>query len=167
MCKILWVCFVAFLISTNSDVPRTFGMKQWGGGGRGIFPQNSSMSTVPQGGGVGGGLYSPASSVLFSNGSWGLLFVAHCRGRLKRTARAVQLFGCLAMVETHTLWYFGHHYCFVVGFDALGIWHFWIFALFHPFLPFCTHFFAHFHHIYSFSRSISPHHGDPEKARVM
>ena len=46
------------------------------------------------------------------------------RGRLKRSARAVQLFGLLAVVETHTLWYFGHHCCLVVGFDALGIWHF-------------------------------------------
>ena len=61
------------------------------------------------------------------------------RGRLKRSVRTVQLFGCLAVVETHTLWYFGHHCCLVVGFDALGIWHFWIFTLFHPFLLFCTH----------------------------
>ena len=53
---------------------------------------------------------------------------------------AVQLFGRLAVVETHTLWYFGHHLCLVVGFDALGIWHFWMFTLFHPFLLFCTHF---------------------------
>ena len=28
-------------------------------------------------------------------------------------------------------------------------------------------FFAHFHRIHSFSTSISPHHGDPEKAGVM
>ena len=28
-------------------------------------------------------------------------------GRLKRNARAAQLFGCLAEVETHTLWCFG------------------------------------------------------------
>ena len=34
---------------------------------------------------------------------------------------AVQLFGLLAVVETHTLWYFGHHCCLVVGFDAMGI----------------------------------------------
>ena len=61
------------------------------------------------------------------------------RGRLKRSARAVQLFGRLAVVETHTLWYFGHHCCLVVGFDALGIWHFWMFTLFHPFPLFCTH----------------------------
>ena len=61
------------------------------------------------------------------------------RVRLKRSARAVQLSGRLAIVETHTLWYFGHHCCFVVGFDALGIWHFWIFTLFHPFLLFCAH----------------------------
>ena len=67
------------------------------------------------------------------------------------TARTVQLFGRLAVVETHTLWYFGHHCCLVVGFDALGIWHFWIFTLFHPFPLFCTHFF---HRIYSFSRLI-------------
>ena len=60
------------------------------------------------------------------------------RERLKRSARPVQLFGCLAVAETHSLWYFGHHCCLVVGFDALGIWHFWIFTLFHPFLPFCT-----------------------------
>ena len=53
---------------------------------------------------------------------------------------AVQLFGRLAVVETHTLWYFGHHCCLVVGFDALGIWHFWIFTPFHPFLLLCTHF---------------------------
>ena len=62
---------------------------------------------------------------------------------LRRSARAVhtvQLFGRLAVVETHTLWYFGHHCCLVVGFDALGIWHFWMFTLFHPFLPFCTQF---------------------------
>ena len=36
----------------------------------------------------------------------------------------------------------------------------------------CSHsahspFFAHFHHIHSFSTSISPHHGDPQKAGVM
>ena len=67
-------------------------------------------------------------------------------GCLKRTARArsaraLQRFGRLAVVvETHTLWYFGHHCCLVVGFDALGIWHFWMFTLFHPFLLFCTHF---------------------------
>ena len=65
---------------------------------------------------------------------------ADVQGRLKRRARAVQLFGRLAVVETHTLWYFGHHRCLVVGFDALGIWHFWMFTLFHPFLLFCTHF---------------------------
>ena len=62
------------------------------------------------------------------------------RGCLKRSARAVQLFGRLAVVEAHTLWYFGHPCCLVVGFDALGIWHFWMFTLFHPFLLFCTHF---------------------------
>ena len=62
-------------------------------------------------------------------------------GRLKRSARAVQLFGRLAILETHTLWYFGHHCSLLVGFDALGIWHFWIFTLFRPFLLFCTHFF--------------------------
>ena len=61
-------------------------------------------------------------------------------GRLKRSARTVQLFGRLAVVATHTLWYFEHHCCLVVGFDALGIWHFWMFTLFHPFLLFCTHF---------------------------
>ena len=68
------------------------------------------------------------------------VLVCIVRGRLKRSARAVQLFGLLAVVETHTLWYFGHHCCLVVGFDALGIWHFWIFTLFHPFLLFCTQF---------------------------
>ena len=62
------------------------------------------------------------------------------RGRLKRSARIVQLFGRLAVVEAHTFWYFGHHCCLVVGFDAFRIWHFWMFTLFHPFLPFCTHF---------------------------
>ena len=75
-------------------------------------------------------------------------------GCLKRSAHAVQLFGRLAVVETHTLWYFGHHCCLVVGFDALGIWHFWMFTLFHPFLLFLHTFFTHFHHIYSFSRLI-------------
>ena len=75
--------------------------------------------------------------------------------------RAVQRFGRLAAVETHTLWYLGHHCWLVVGFDALGIWHFWISTLF---LPFCTLFFVHSHHIHCFSRLISPHHGDPEKA---
>ena len=63
------------------------------------------------------------------------------RVQCTRGARAVQLFGRLAIVETHTLWYFGHHCCLVVGFDALGIWHFWMFTLFHPFLLFCAHFF--------------------------
>ena len=45
------------------------------------------------------------------------------RGRLKRvcSARAVQLFGRLAVVGTHTLWYFGRHCCLALGFDALGI----------------------------------------------
>ena len=43
--------------------------------------------------------------------------------------------------RTHTLWCFGHHCCLVVSFDALGIWHFWMFTLFHPFLLFCTLFF--------------------------
>ena len=66
----------------------------------------------------------------------------------------MQLFGRLAVVETHTLWYFGHHCCLIVGFDALGIWHFWMFTLFHPFLLFCTHSPPHFHRIYSFSRLI-------------
>ena len=58
-------------------------------------------------------------------------------GRVKRSARAVQLFGRVAVVETHTLWYFGHHCSLIVGFDALGMWHFWMFTLFHPFLLFC------------------------------
>ena len=77
---------------------------------------------------------------------------------------AVQLFERLAVVESHTLWYFGHHCCLVVGFDALGTWHFWFFTLFYPVLPFLHTFFARFHHIHSFSRLISPHHGAPEKA---
>ena len=68
------------------------------------------------------------------------------RGRLKRSARAVQLFWRLAVVETHNLWYFGHHSCLKAGFDALGIWRFWIFTLIHSFLLFCTPFFAHFRH---------------------
>ena len=53
-------------------------------------------------------------------------------------ARAVQLFARVAAVEIHTLWYFGHYCCLVIGFDAMGIWHFWVFTLFHVFLPFCT-----------------------------
>ena len=76
------------------------------------------------------------------------------RAQCAHSARAVQLFGRLAVVETHTLWYFGHHCCLVVGFDASGIWHFWMFTRFHPFLLFLRTFFAHFHHIYSFSRLI-------------
>ena len=60
--------------------------------------------------------------------------------RLKRSARAVQLFGRLAAVEAHTLWYLGHHSCLVVGSDVSGIWLFWIFTLFQPFPPFCPHF---------------------------
>ena len=56
-------------------------------------------------------------------------------------AQCNYLGGRLAIVETHTLWYFGHHGCLIVGFDALGIWHFWMFTLFHPFLLFCTQFF--------------------------
>ena len=58
---------------------------------------------------------------------------------------AVQLFGRLAAVETHALWYFGHHCCLVVGFDALGygifgcspcFTHFYLFAhIFYPFPP--------------------------------
>ena len=55
-------------------------------------------------------------------------------------ARSATMWACPAEVETHILWYFGHHRCLVVGFDALGIWHFWMFTLFHPFLLFCTHF---------------------------
>ena len=59
------------------------------------------------------------------------------------SASVVQLFGRPAVVETHTLWYFGHHCCLVVGFGALGIWHFWLFTLFHPFVPF-AHIFSSF-----------------------
>ena len=62
-----------------------------------------------------------------------------CGGALS-AVRALQLFGRPAVVETHTLWYFGHHCCLVAGFDALGIWHFWMFTLFHPFLLFSTHY---------------------------
>ena len=40
----------------------------------------------------------------------------NCRGRLKRSACTVRAqcnyFGRLAVVETHILWYFGHHCCF-------------------------------------------------------
>ena len=36
-------------------------------------------------------------------------------GRLKRSARTVQLFARLAVVENHTLWHFWHHCCLVVG----------------------------------------------------
>ena len=68
------------------------------------------------------------------------------------SARAVQLFGCLvqlfervAVAETHTLWYFGHHCCLVLGFDALGI---------SPISTFLQKVFTHFHHTYSFSRLI-------------
>ena len=68
------------------------------------------------------------------------------RGRLKRSARAVQLFGRLAEVETHTLWYFGHHCCLVVGFDALGMWHFLDFHSVSPISTFLRTVFAHFHH---------------------
>ena len=42
-----------------------------------------------------------------------------------------------------------------------------MFTLIHPFPPFCTHFFARFHHIHSFSTLIALHHGDPEKVGVM
>ena len=68
--------------------------------------------------------------------------------------RAVQLFGRLAVVETHTLWYFGHHCCLVVGFDALGIWHFLDLHPVSPISTFLHTFFAHSHHIYSFSQLI-------------
>ena len=73
-------------------------------------------------------------------------------GLLERSVYALQLFGHLAVVETHSLWYFGHHCCLGIIADMA----FWIFARFHPFLPFLQTFFAHFHHIYSFSRLISP-----------
>ena len=66
----------------------------------------------------------------------------------------MQLLGRMAAVETHTLWYFGHQCCLVVGFDASGIWHFWMFTMFRPFLLFCTIFSPHFHHIYCFSHLI-------------
>ena len=56
----------------------------------------------------------------------------------------MQLFWCLAEVETHILWYCWHHCCLVVDFDALGIWYFWMFTLFHAFLLFCTLFSTHF-----------------------
>ena len=73
------------------------------------------------------------------------------RGRLKRSVRAVQLFGRLAIVETHTLWYFGHHCCLVVGFDALGIWHFLDVHPVSPISTFLHTFFAHFPRIYASS----------------
>ena len=67
--------------------------------------------------------------------------------------RAVQLFGHLAVVQTHTLWYFGHQCCLVVGFDALDL----AFMDVHPgslISTFLHTFFAHFHHMYSSSRLI-------------
>ena len=69
-------------------------------------------------------------------------------------ARTMQLFGRLAVVEAHTLWYFGHHCCLVVGFDCIGD---LAFLHVHPVSPISTFFhtfFSHFHHIYSFSRFI-------------
>ena len=75
--------------------------------------------------------------------------------------RAVQLLGRLAVVETHTLWYFGHHCCLVVGFDVLGVWHFWIVTPIHPFLPFCTHFLLIFTTSTLFLRRILPTMGTP------
>ena len=81
---------------------------------------------------------------------------AHAQtGALKSSARVVQLFGRLATVETHTLWYFGHHCCLVVGFDALGIWHFWIFTRF-------THFYLFAHIFCSFPPHFSPPWGPRE-----
>ena len=47
--------------------------------------------------------------------------------------RAQCNYGRLAEVGTHSLWYFGHH-CLVVGFDALGMRHCWMFTLFHLYL---------------------------------
>ena len=75
----------------------------------------------------------------------------------------VQLFGRLDVVETHTLWYFGHHCCLVVGFDVLGIWHFCIFTLFHPFLPFCTLFLLVFTTSTLFLRPFLPTIGTPRR----
>ena len=65
------------------------------------------------------------------------------------TVCVVQLFGRLAVVETHTLWYFGHRCCLVVGSDVSGIWHFWIF----------THFylFAHIFLLISTTSTLFPH----------
>ena len=60
------------------------------------------------------------------------------RGRLKCSARAVQLFGRLAVVETHTLWYQGDPYYLITRILVLllhRIWHFWGF----------THSPPHFH----------------------
>ena len=82
-------------------------------------------------------------------------------GALSTVRMGVQLFGRLAVVETHILWYFGHHCCLVVGFDALGLWLFWDFHPVSPIATFWHTFLAHFHHTHSFSRLISPHHGDP------
>ena len=67
-----------------------------------------------------------------------------CKGRLKRSARAVQLFGRLAVLETHAFEILGASLLpRGVGFDSfstLGIWHFWIFTHFHP-LPLFFHTF--------------------------
>ena len=77
-------------------------------------------------------------------------------GRLRRSAHVVQLFGRLAVVETHTLWYKGHHYCLITR-----IWVLLCLAFFgfHPFPPIFTYF--HSPHVL-LSRLISPHYGSPQ-----
>ena len=122
-------CAFVFACLASCQGPIVFPRGGVGGGGRGTI----SLAMFPR----GCGDTVMGRRVLIKVGGWTTLVL---RGRLKRSARAVQLFGRLAAVETRTLWYFGHHCCLVVGFDALGIWHFGIFTLFHPFLLFCTHF---------------------------
>ena len=46
---------------------------------------------------------------------------------------------------------------------AFGIWYIWIFTHFHPFSPIFCSFPPHL----LLARLTSPHHGDPENARVM
>ena len=118
-------------------------MKNGGGGGNlavkappwGIVGSKDALGVM--GGGGDGHLKGCSAATSYC---WCARHPSVHGGRLKRSARVVQLFGRLAVVETHTLWYFGHDCCLVVGFDAVGIWHFWIFTLFHPFPSFCTHF---------------------------
>ena len=57
---------------------------------------------------------------------------------------AVQLFGRVAVVETHTLWYFGHHCCLVE--QVLMHWGYGIFGC----SPYFTHFYLFAHIFYPF-----------------